>query len=315
MNKLFITIALCVSLIMVSGNAFADSTSSQVNGVEAGASVQTNDNSTNNVYNRTFPGVGITPIPLTNGFFTAPTPDSSFRSIKDVLRSFNGDGTYIMRMSEGALEGLAKGGESNTNLQIFRGADQVPRIYNADFDDDIKNPRWLWIGIEAPVIVNGNLVGTQRLDGLKVTGMIDGEADDGGTNSLQVMGIAGLKALNDDNNFMIYTAEGAHRKVEANGWGIGFYTSGGFVSDSGKQGVSPGGGTGYAQNETGTEDRPWFQGYVGCKDMQFLTDQINAFEASKVKPAVKTSKAKAPVVKKTTVAEVAPKPQTGNHMN
>jgi hypothetical protein len=276
MKKLFITVVMCVSL-MISGNAFANSAS--VDGVEVGASISTTDNSINNVYNRQFPGIGNTPLPMTNGFFTAPTPDSSFRSIKDVLRAFEGEGTYLMRMTEGALERLAKGGSSATNLQIIRGAKQVPRIYDADFDDNSKNPRWLWLGIEAPVIENGKLLGLKRIDGLKVTGMIDSEADDGETNSLQVIGLAGLEAIEDGNNFMMLTAEGAHRKVEANGWGIGFYVSGGFVSDSGTQGVSPGGGTGYASNETGPEDRPWIQGYVGCKTMQFLKDQIAAFEA------------------------------------
>ena len=140
--------------------------------------------------------------------------------------------------------------------------------------------------------------------------MIDGEADDGETNSLQVIGIAGLEAIKDGNNFMMLTAEGAHRKVEASGWGIGFYTTGGLISSNGQESGIMGGGTGYSSNETGPEDRPWIQGYVGCREMQFLIDQIKAFEA----PKVSKSPAKKTTVKKTTVKKVVEeKPQTGNH--
>jgi hypothetical protein len=203
---------------------------------------------------------GITPLPMTNGFFTAPTPDSSFRSIKDILRIF-GDGTTL-RMTEGALGELAKGGDIESHLQVIRGSDQVPRIYTKDF----KGDKWLTIGIEKPIIVDGKVMGTERLEGLTVTGFIDGEADDADTNSLQVMGKTGLKVLADGNNFMIITAEGAHRKVEASGWGIGTYAVYGGNWDNGKQSGGGGGGLGYASNETGPEDRPWIQGYVGCKE-------------------------------------------------
>jgi len=226
------------------------------------ASISTTDNSKNKVTNRQFVNPGVAPMPMTNGFFTAPTPDSSFRSIKDILRVFT-DG-YEMRFSEGALESMAKGGDLNLNFQVIR--ETVVRVYNKDNDPDVK---WLHIGIEAPQFgeVDGKrvVVGTAKFDGLTVTSMIDAEADDAKTNSLQVIGAAGLAALKDGNNFMVLTAEGAHRKVEASGWGIGFYTTGGQVSDGGTTAGIIGGGTGYSKNQTGTEDRPWIQGYAGCK--------------------------------------------------
>jgi selenophosphate synthetase-related protein len=108
---------------------------------------------------------------------------------------------------------------------------------------------------------------------VKVTGYLDGEADDGDTNSLQVIGEIGLAVVKDGNNYMVLTSEGAHRKVEAEGWGIGFYTTGGIISDSGKASGIMGGGTGYAQNETGPEDRPWIQGYFGVKEVQVETEK------------------------------------------
>ena len=279
MKKMLIAVFMCVSLIMVGGNAFAQS-ESEAN-ADAGASIETYDNSTSNVYNRNFAPVGITPLPQTNGFFTAPTPDSSFRSVKDLIRFTLDEGKFMVRMTEGALERLAKGGDVESHLQIIRGDSQVPRIYGSNFEDATENPRWLWIAIEEPVIKDGKVIGTKRYEGLRVTGMTDGEADDGDTNSFQVIGKLGLKALKDGNNFMVITAEGAHRKVEASGWGIGFYTTGATVSGDGKNSGVVGGGTGYASNEVGPEDRPWVQGYVGCKPMKFLEEQIAEYEASK----------------------------------
>jgi hypothetical protein len=284
MKKLLIMFV-CLSLILVGGNAFAQSASADADAdatSESGASIDSND--TYNTYNRQFAPIGVTPLPQTNGFFTAPTPDSSFRSVKDLLRYTLDDNKFMVRFTEGAMEKLAKGGDVETHLQIIRGDEQVPRVYGDDFKDATENPRWLWVAIEEPVIKDGKVLGTKRFAGLRVTGFIDGESDDADTNSFQVIGKAGLKALKDGNNFMVITAEGAHRKVEAQGWGIGFYTSIATVSGSGKDSVAGGGGTGYAYNETGPEDRPWIQAYVGCKDMDFLNAQIAAYEASLAKP-------------------------------
>lgn len=218
----------------------------------------------NSVYNnRQFVSPGNVPMPGTNGFFTNPTPDSSFRSIKDILRAFNGQGTYCMVVSRSALKNWAKGGDVDTNYQIMRGHDQVTRIYG----DDYEGTELLYIAIEEPIFgenAKGETVlkGTVRPEGLVTTAMVDGEADDSDTNSLQVIGKVGLKALDDGNNYMVITAEGAHRMVVADGWGIGFYTTGATVSESGKQSGLAGGGTGYAYNESGPEDKPWIQGYV-----------------------------------------------------
>lgn len=257
MKKLFIILSVVCSLAIV-GNAVAGSDADA--NADAGATITDNSSQKNTNYDRKFVIPGNIPLPMTNGFFTAPTPDSSFRSIKDILRVF-GDGNTL-KISEGALEKSAKGGDVDLHLQIVRGDEAVPRVYTKDF----KGDKWLTIGIEKPIFEKGKLIGTERLEGLNVTGLIDGESDDAETNSLQVIGKVGLKALADGNNFLIITAEGAHRKVEASGWGIGTYTVYGGNWDNGKQSGGGGGGLGYASNETGPEDRPWIQGYVGCKE-------------------------------------------------
>ena len=257
---------ICASMLLITGTAFADGNFAGSQS-EADAFLHYNpvDNSTNNVYDRKFVNPGITPLPQTNGFFTAPTPDSSFRSVKDLIRFALDEGKFSLRMTEGALQKLAKGGDVVSHLQIIRGSDQVPRIYGKDFKESEDNPKWLTIAIEEPVIVENKVVGTKRIEGLRMTGYADGEADDGDTNSFQVIGKIGLKAVRDGNNYLVITAEGAHRKVEATGWGIGFYTTGGTVSNDGQTSGIVGGGTGWSTNETGPEDRPWVQGYVGCK--------------------------------------------------
>lgn len=281
-KMLMFIVAMCAGLIMATGNAYAQTATATVEDVNA--SISKEDNSVNNVYDRNFVNPGMTPMPQTNGFFTGSTPDSSFRSVRELIKlSLNegnqiGPGHYLIRMTEGALIEMARGGNVDSHLQIIRQGD---RIYTEDFEDDLDNPKWLWIGIEEPILSDGKVVGTKRIEGLRVTGFVDGEADNGDTNSFQVLAKAGLKALKDGNNFMIVTKEGAHRMVAAEGWGVGLYTTGGSVTQDGMGSVVGGGGTGYAWNEVGSEDKPWFQGYVGCMPMEFLEDQIEAFEKSK----------------------------------
>lgn len=244
MKKLFIAV-LCLSLVLVGGNAFAQEANATVEGVQAGASIDRHDVNTYNTYDRKFVNPGVTPFPQTNGFFTSPTPDSSFRSIKDFIAIF-GDGTTI-RMSDGAIDQLAKGGfDAEVNYQVVNDEDIVARAYSKDF----KGTRYLYITLEKPA-------------GLEVTAMVDGEADDNDTNSLMVLGQMGQEALADGCNVLVLTAEGAHRAVEAGGWGIGAYATGGLVNQSGKESLTPGGGTGVAHNKSMTEDMPWLQGYAG----------------------------------------------------
>jgi hypothetical protein len=270
MKKLLITL-ICVSMVLMSGIAVAgDVINNAPVGEQANATAGAlidKSGQDNSVTNRNFVNAGNTPIPGTNGFFTNPTPDSSFRSIKDIFNAFMGPDKYCIIVSEGALQSMARGGDVTSHLQILRGHNQITRIY----DDDSEGIKVLYIAVEEPVfaMVNGKrvLTGTKRIEDLAVTGLIDGEADDANTNSIQVIGKTGLKALKDGNNYMVITAEGAHRMVEASGWGVGLYSVGGTVSESGKQSGLVGGGTGFAKNKTGTEDQPWIQGYVGVKEM------------------------------------------------
>jgi len=257
MKKLIIAV-MCLSLVLVGGNVFAQSAAVVK---DVGASVEQTDNSVSNVYDRKFVNPGVTPLPQTNNFFTTPTPDSSFRSAKELVEDF-GNGT-VASFTEGALESMAKGGDVDANLQVVRGQDQILRFYTKEYE----GVKWLWVAI-------------QPVDGMKKTAYIDGEADDADTNSYQVIGKAGLKALKDGNNVMVITKEGAHRAVESSGWGIGFYTVGGTISESGRGSGALGGGTGYAKNAAATEDRPWIQGVAGVVDIENPTTAKDAREAA-----------------------------------
>ena len=265
MKKLFILTIVLFSLVLI-GSVYADSTATANtnSAAQSGAVIdQSGQNNSIKNYNRALPYPGVTPLPQTNGFFTAPTPDSSFRSIVDILAIF-GDANEVS-FSKGALENMAKGGDVESHLQIVRGNDAVPRIVTKE-----DSAAALTIGYDKPVYgVNDKgeriIIKVIKVEGVKVTGWVDGEAKDADTNSIQVIGKAGLKVLADGNNYMVVKNEGAHRKVEADGYGIGFYTVGAQVSDGGQTSGLIGGGFGYASNEAGPEDRPWFQGYCGVK--------------------------------------------------
>lgn len=267
MKKMFISLFVCLFLL-IGGTALAQdiNTTTEAN---AGVTIDNSDNSESRIYDKSYVGSGVVPFAQTNGFFTEPTDDVSFRSIKEFIRYAYGPRDNIVGMSEGALEQLAKGGDTKIHFQIIRGNEQVPRVHEMGINP--TNERFLWIGIEETVVINGKVIGTKKEENLRVTGFIDSIATNGHTNSFQVIAKAGLRALKDGNNFMIITKEGAHRKVEAKGWGIGTYGTSGNISKSGNSSSVVGGGTGYSDNETGTEDRPWIQGYVGCKeDMKFM---------------------------------------------
>lgn len=281
MKKLFMILAILVSLFMVSGPVMAGSATADADAAadveitfsEGTLSPQTIEEGSTV---RQFVNPGVTPLPMTNGFFTAPTPDSSFKSIRDIINALHTEGgSGHIRLNEAALIQMAKGGKVTTHTQVVRGITQVPRAYERGpykdivTGEDMVSNRFLIITIEKPIVKDGKVVGMAKPPGIKVTGFIDGEAKDGKTNSLQVLGKVGLTALEDGNNLMVITAEGAHRMVEASGWGVGFYGVTAGVSEAGKASSLAGGGTGYAKNKTGTEDKPWVQGYIGvAKDIR-----------------------------------------------
>ena len=175
------------------------------------ASITTTDNSSSKVYNRQFVNSGMTPIPGTNGFFTAPTPDSSFRMVKELIFYLTQDSNALsVRLTEGALENLAKGGDVDANLQIVRA-----RYQTAKADED--GVKWLTISYIAPILKEDKkgvvkVVGVRK-EGITVGAFADGEADDGATNSFMVIGKVGLKALKAGFNHLQVTSEGAHRSV------------------------------------------------------------------------------------------------------
>jgi len=228
------------------------------NSDRSAASVTIDDHSTSKskVYNRQFVNPGNTPIPGTNGFFTAPTPDSSFRQVAEFIYYLTGDPQAVsVQLTEGACEALAKGGDVDSNIQIVR-----ERLAVAKADQD--GVKWITISMIKPVVENGKLIRVAKAD-LRVAGFVTAEADDADTDSFQVIGKLALKVIDFGLDHLQITAEGAHRMVEASGWGIGAFTTGAKVSDGGTVSGLIGGGTGYAQNEAGPEDRPWIQGNAG----------------------------------------------------
>ena len=266
MKKMFIALFVCVSLIMVGGNALADVAGAAAVVKDVSSDLTQTDNSVNNVYDRKFVNPGVYPMPQTNGFFTSPTPDSSFRGMEEFLAIF-GDGKAVI-LSDGAVDQMAKGGfDTEVNYQIVNDETIVPRV-------TYDGTKYIKITIEKPADV-------------KVVALVDGEADDNDTNSMMVLGQMAQEAIKDGCNVLVITAEGAHRAVEASGWGVGTAVTGGAVNTSGKESVAGGGGTGYSSNGTMTEDLPWLQGFAAV--------DYDAPELAKV------------------VAAAAPAPQTGNH--
>ena len=148
MKKMLIVISVLSCLFLV-GNVFGQSVSGSKSDADANSQsgvLIDNSHQSSKVTNNDRKLVqGVPVMAGTNGFFTSPTPDSSFKSIKDILRAF-GDGTTL-RITEGALENMAKGGDVESHLQIIRGSDAVPRIYTSDF----KDTKWLTIAIEKPI--------------------------------------------------------------------------------------------------------------------------------------------------------------------
>lgn len=252
MKKIVGIICVMMFVCFLAGNASAETSATANAGASAqgggaivdnsaqggGATVDNSDHSTNTVRNYEVVVPGNIPIPGTNGFFTSPTPDSSFRSAKELLRF--GD-----KFTEGALESIASNGNVDMNYDYMNGLVKVS-------DEELANRRWIKI-----ILDDG------KVEGFSARAIVDAEADDADTNSLQVIAKLALKALRDGCNALVLTAEGAHRVVEADGWGVGFYTVGGAVGNDGLRSVNGGGGTGYAHNATATEDRPWVQGYAG----------------------------------------------------
>jgi len=238
-KKILVGIAM---IALIATPAMAGSSTSE-SGSES--SITTIDNSVNKSEGARFlPNPGNVPIPGTNGFFTAPTPDSSFRSIREIVK-MDDPNAVCLRVTEGTLESWAKGGDTKPNYQLVREPSVLARGNKAEND-----VRWLDICIETP-------------KGFVTAALVDNEADDGDTNMLNVLGKAGSMAAKDGVTTLVITAEGAHRAVEASGWGIGLYMLGSDVSKGGSTAGIMGGGTGYASNETQTEDNPWFQGKAG----------------------------------------------------
>jgi hypothetical protein len=217
--------------------------------------------------NRNLPIPGNTPIPGTNGFFTAPTPDSSYKDMREFLR-FAGP-----IFSEGAFESMKKGADLDTHFQLFN-EDMVVRANPITIEGLRENVRYVKVVIDH----NGAV---EKEGDIRFFAAVDAEADDAETNSVQVLGNMGDRCAEEGGNILVLTNQGAHRIVEASGWGIGFYTVGSQISDGGQTAGLVGGGTGYASNEAGPEDRPWLQGYCGVRATEVIPDLPNSGKMNK----------------------------------
>ena len=223
-----------ISLFTVPAMAFLDdnstdnSTNAEANAT-SGISQTDNSVSTSKQSERAIPAN--IPVYGGTGFFTTPTPDGSFESLKTALMFAN-------MFSEQALVSLAAGGRTKIFVK-----DLSPQV-SATFED--PNNKMIKIVLDAP-------------KGLKYEGPANGEATNGTTNSIQLMAAIALKALRNGSNVVYFAAEGAHRGVETSGWGIGF-----AHTKASHDNVSAG-GTGYAAAKAGPQDKPWLQGFAFVK--------------------------------------------------
>jgi len=256
MTMIFVIGIVMLLILPINVSALDDTTATAtINDVSAGAGAAVDSHDTINTIDRKFISPGIIPMAGTNNFLVAPTEDSSFRSIFELIMVHD-------NFSDGAVDNLAKGGDVNSNLQIINEDKIVPRI---------KYKKGEIPMIKVVVMKNGD----KLPKGFAMTGYVDGEADDADTNSFHVAGKMMKKAMADGNNCIVFTKEGGHRGVFASGWGIGTYVVGGKVSNDNMNSGTAGGGTGYARNNTGTEEKPWLQGMVGViRQTLFLTELI-----------------------------------------
>jgi len=240
-------IVIMMSLVFVAFYipAMADTTS-EANVDDVTASIDDHSINTYEATDRAFPNAGSVPIPGQPGWFTTPTPDGDFVTIKNILE-------FGKVFSEGALENMAKWGET--------------RITYAEVNPEKcvngreKNDRRILLVIDP-----------DRIKGIKNTGthvaFINGTAKNGKTNSVQLVGAMALKAMQNGANVLVFKAEGAHRKIEAFGWGIGFSYA--KASDT----SIATGGTGISGGSAGPEDRPWLQGnaFVNAEIQKMLNE-------------------------------------------
>ena len=287
MKKMLVTVVAVIALVVSPMAVMADQTnvnSSTINEADNAASANVgevgsssgavidNSGQDNSVRGgngpRYLPNAGVTPIPGTNGFFTAPTPDSSYRDMIEFLR-FAGP-----IFSEGAFEEMKKGADLESNFQMFNTANRVKRA-DAIVNEGEETPiRYVKVVIDR----NGNIA---KEGDIRFFAAVDAEADDEETNSVQVLANMGDACADAGGNILVLTKQNAHRRVFASGWGIGFYTVGSQVSSGGQTAGLVGGGTGFAKNRTGPEDMPWLHGYCGVRANPVLPDLPNAGRMTK----------------------------------
>lgn len=224
------------------GAAIGADNQAQGQGQNQGQSINTVDNSTNNVegQDRAFPvpgGVGYGPV---INYYGKPLPTAQFRPIETLLQ-------YGNIFTEGALESIAnKGTDALCELEVV---DEL--VVKAKADPNGQK----WIKIIATV---------EMQEGHQLIGYVTSEADNRKTSMLEVVAKAGLAAIKAGADTLQVVAQGASRDTETSGWGIGFNTTQAFFTGGGQGGADSGanvssGGTGYSQAWAGMRDKPWIQ--------------------------------------------------------
>lgn len=275
MKKLLVAVVAIVALVvspmvvMADSSANANSNTNSSSGSNSLIDNSNQDNSQKNNNNQRYlPNPGNAPIPGTNGFFTTPTPDSSYRDMIEFLR-FAGP-----IFSEGAFEEMKKGADVEAHFQMFNTANRVKRADAVVNEGEEKPIRYVKVIIDN----NGNVA---KEGDIRYFAAVDAEADDAETNSVQILANMGDECAEKGGNILVLTRQNAHRRVFASGWGIGTYIVGSQVSDGGDTAGVMGGGTGFSKNRTGPEDMPWLHAYCGVRTEPVLPDLPNTGRPTK----------------------------------
>ena len=170
--------------------------------------------------------------------YAQPKKGFEFQTLRTLL-------IYASRFSEGALENILSGAEGMVHEMkvVNEGIEPVPAEENG--------ARYITVIIVAKKIKQAELVG-----------YVSTQAKSWKTTSVEVMAMAALDALRAGANVIQFTAEGAVLDTEARGWGIGFNHTFATVSSDPKQSNVSSGGTGYSSASAGLREKPWLQAFA-----------------------------------------------------
>lgn len=168
--------------------------------------------------------------PMMPGYYGAAIPGSQFQSLKALLM-------YKNFYTKEEIYEMAKGPQ------------RIKITTTKVIDIDGETPGGCTVLLQKPG--NAQLVGFMTV------------AVKGNAVSVQALAEAMKKAMKMGGDLIHVTAEGANRKLEASGWGIGLNMTHATMNGGG-EGTSnvSSGGTGISGGSAGYEDKPWLQLFV-----------------------------------------------------